>query len=136
MLRKFLIFLTGMCAIFIAAMFCFVQYSIHRSADISFMSPSGDYKIEYVSVNFPYMYTRYAYIRVYENANPARSYRSPIAQAQVMDLRCFENKDEVGVVWLMFDKKQHRFDMGYPQWQQNWLNYFISNTPYNIPSNG
>jgi hypothetical protein len=136
MLRKSIIVVVLVCMFMLLAMFSLAQYNIYKDAEIKIVSLSGDYRIEYVTVELPYTYKRYAYVRFIELINPGKVYRSPIALADVIDLESFETKGEVGVVWLMFDKEKHKFRMGFPQWRESWLNLFISNTPYSAPSNG
>ncbi|RMQ42165.1 hypothetical protein ALQ04_00996 [Pseudomonas cichorii] len=70
------------------------------------------------------------YLRVIDTQEPAKVYRTPLYDTQSMDLRAFENEKEVGVSWVDFDRQEKTFTISVPQWEESWLNIFISNTPY------
>jgi hypothetical protein len=127
--------LCGVVALVLGSFFYLVIYNINREASDSFLSRSGQYRIECVDVLFPFFYDRYVYFRFTELANPFRIYRSPVVKYNI-DLSSFESSKQVGVVWLGFDKETHRFTLGYPQWRESWINVFISNTPYTVQPNG
>lgn len=108
-----------------------VRLNIGRSPGAELVSQSGRYKIESVNVLFPYIYDNYVYFRVTDLDNPSQIYRSPIVRDGV-DFHSFENAREVGVVWLGFNKRTHEFNVSFPEWQESWINPFISNTPYTV----
>ncbi|WP_311968392.1 hypothetical protein [Pseudomonas baltica] len=133
--RRWLIysFLALMC-IFFTVFMLFVRSSITHESSVSFMSDSGDYRLDSVRVAPPFTFRSYAYLRLTEVQHPARVYRSPLMDADSLEMVGFETPNEVGVAWLTFYKSEHRFRVTIPQWTENWLNIFISNTPYEASS--
>jgi hypothetical protein len=127
--------LCGVVALVLGSFFYLVIYNINREASDSFLSRSGQYRIECVDVLFPFFYDRYVYFRFAEIANPSLIYRSPIVRDGI-DFHSFESAHQVGIVWLDFNKVTHQFDLSYPEWSESWLNLFISNTPYTVLPNG
>ncbi|WP_235204874.1 hypothetical protein [Pseudomonas syringae] len=41
----------------------------------------------------------------------------------------------IGIVWLDFYNRDQRFVIRFPDWESHWLNFFISNTPYEVIEN-
>lgn len=76
-----------------------------------------------------------AYLRVIDSKEPGKVYRTPLYDTQSLDMRTFEDDAEVGITWISFEKKDKAFVISMPQWEESWLNIFISNTPYEILEN-
>lgn len=76
-----------------------------------------------------------AYLRVIDSKEPEKVYRTPLYDTQALDMRTFEDDAEVGITWISFEKKDKAFVISMPQWEESWLNIFISNTPYEILEN-
>jgi hypothetical protein len=55
-----------------------------------------------------------------------------VADAESLEMRAIETRDEVGVSFLRFNKVQHRFNVLIPGWEESFLNIFVSNTPYDV----
>jgi hypothetical protein len=94
------------------------------------VSPSGRYVMENVRVGRIFMLGGMAYLRVIDTQEPGKVYRTPLYDTQSLDMRAFEDEDEVGITWIDFDRKNKTFTISMPQWEESWLNIFISNTPY------
>jgi hypothetical protein len=76
-----------------------------------------------------------AYIRVIDTQAPGSTFRTPLYDRHYTDMRSHEDDKTVGIIWFNFDKQQQSFTIGVPDWQESWLNIFISNTPYQILEN-
>ncbi|MCX2543531.1 hypothetical protein [Pseudomonas sp. COW5] len=98
-------------------------------------SPSGRYTIENVRVGRIFMLGGMAYLRITDVQNPREIYRTPLYDTQSLDMRAFEDDSQVGITWIEFDKKNKTFRISMPQWEESWLNPFISNTPYEVIPN-
>ncbi|WP_090177922.1 hypothetical protein [Pseudomonas arsenicoxydans] len=98
-------------------------------------SPSGDYVIENVRVGRIFMLGGMAYLRIIDSKDSAKVYRSPLYDTQSLDMRAYEDDNEVGITWIDFNKKNKVFTVSMPQWEESWLNVFISNTPYEVIPN-
>jgi hypothetical protein len=133
-LRKFFIFIlvVGTCIFGLLAFL--VEHSIVKDSYTSQLSPTGKYQIQHVKVDFPFSYTGYGYVRIVEVAKPEHVYRSPIVEDDVLDMRSYETTETVGIYWMDFNKATHRFTLSFPDWEESWVNFFISNTPYDILS--
>ncbi|MHC8346835.1 hypothetical protein [Pseudomonas sp. RT6P73] len=94
------------------------------------VSPSGRYVMENVRVGKVFMLGGMAYLRVIDTQDPKKTYRTPLYDTQSLDMRAFEDEGEVGITWIYFDRKNKTFTISMPQWEESWLNVFISNTPY------
>ena len=76
-----------------------------------------------------------AYLRVIDTQEPGKIYRTPLYDTQSLDMRTFEDAAKVGITWIDFDRKNKTFTISMPQWEESWLNIFISNTPYKVLEN-
>jgi hypothetical protein len=99
------------------------------------VSPSGRYVMENVRVGKIFMLGGMAYLRVMDTQEPGKTYRTPLYDTQSLDMRAFEDEAEVGITWIYFDRKNKTFTISMPQWEESWLNMFISNTPYKVLEN-
>lgn len=77
-----------------------------------------------------------AYLRITDLQQNKKIFRTPLYSTQSLDMRDFEDSESVGIYWIMFYKDKEIFSIGMPQWRAHWLNWFISNTPYEIVPNG
>ncbi|VXD04203.1 conserved hypothetical protein [Pseudomonas sp. 8Z] len=66
---------------------------------------------------------------------PGVVFRSPLYSLQSLDMRSHEDDMVVGIVWIDFFKHSRTFSIGAPEWNEHWLNVFISNTPYEVIEN-
>ncbi|WP_313116453.1 hypothetical protein [Ectopseudomonas guguanensis] len=106
--------------------------AINRDAQISIQSPSSRFILQNVSLA---PWSNLAYIRVIDTQAPGSTFRTPLYDKHYTDMRSHEDDRTVGIVWFDFDKQQQTFEIGVPEWQDSWLNRFISNTPYRIIEN-
>ncbi|OLU28804.1 hypothetical protein BVH03_12140 [Pseudomonas sp. PA15(2017)] len=120
------VLLIASCAVFTYGVNAMLGYP----ASSSQVSPSGRYVMESVRVDRVFMLGGMGYLRVIDTQEPRRVYRTPLYDTQSLDMRVFEDDVEVGVTWIDFDKKHKEFAISMPQWKGNWLNVFVSNTPY------
>lgn len=109
-----------------------VHTAINHDAQVSIQSPSGRFILENVSLA---PWSNLAYIRVIDTQAPASTFRTPLYDGHYTDMRSHEDDRTVGIVWFDFDKEQQSFEIGVPEWQDSWLNLFISNTPYRVIEN-
>lgn len=109
-----------------------VQATLHRESQVSVYSPSGRFIVQNVLLT---PWSDLAYIRVIDTQAPDSTFRTPLYDKHYTDMRSHEDDRAVGVVWFDFDKQQQTFEIGVPEWQDSWLNLFISNTPYRIIEN-
>lgn len=107
-----------------------VNAMLEFPASTTKVSPSGRYIMENVRVGRIFMLGGMAYLRVVDTQEPEKVYRTPLYDTQSLDMRAFEDEDEVGITWIDFDRKNKTFTISMPQWEESWLNVFISNTPY------
>ncbi|RMO18247.1 hypothetical protein ALQ47_00016 [Pseudomonas cichorii] len=114
------------CAILI---YC-VNAMLGYPASSTQVSPSGRYVMENVRVGRIFMLGGMGYLRVIDTQEPGKVYRTPLYDTQSLDMRAFENEKEVGVSWIDFDRQEKTFTISMSQWEESWLNIFISNTPY------
>ncbi len=91
--------------------------------------------MENVRVGKIFMLGGMAYLRVIDTQEPEKTYRTPLYDTQSLDMRAFEDEAEVGITWIYFDRKNKTFTISMPQWEESWLNIFISNTQYNVLEN-
>lgn len=120
-------------------MFALLAYCVNAMlgfpASTTKASPSGGYIIENVRVGRIFMLGGMAYLRIIDSKEPAKVYRSPLYDTQSLDMRAYEDDTEVGITWIDFNKKNKTFTISMPQWEESWLNFFISNTPYEVIPN-
>lgn len=120
----------------LAACFGMAQAALHREAQVSIYSPSGRFILQNVLLA-PWLgsWCDLAYIRVIDTQAPDSTFRTPLYDKHYTDMRSHEDDRTVGIIWFDFDKRQQTFEIGVPEWQDSWLNLFISNTPYRIIEN-
>ncbi|UYP30607.1 hypothetical protein OEG79_00500 [Pseudomonas sp. Z8(2022)] len=113
-----------------------VHIATTQKAQYSYPSPSGRFVLQSVLLA-PWLgsWNDLAYIRVIDTHAPGSAYRTPLYDKHYTDMRSHEDDRTVGIVWFDFDKQQQTFEIGVPEWQDSWLNRFISNTPYRIIEN-
>lgn len=108
----------------------------HLQADVSSLSPSGEYRLENVPVNGPFfLLGGKAYLRIVSTQRPHEVYRSPLYNLESVDMTKFEDDQELGIVWVTWRKHAKDFEIALPDWRENWQNIFISNTPYTVYPN-
>lgn len=132
--KKWLVPISLLLVLIASLVYC-VNAMLGYSASTTTASPSGRYTIENVRVGRIFMLGGMAYLRVVDSKNPGKVYRTPLYDTQSLDMRTFEDDAEVGITWIAFEKKDKAFIISMPQWEENWLNIFISNTPYEILEN-
>lgn len=122
----------------LAVIFCWnIWIAIRAPADISKSSESGRYTIENVPLKGLLSMPRgMAHLRIIDRKNNNKIFRTPLYSTQSLDMRDFEDSKTVGIYWIIFYKENEYFSIGMPQWRSHWLNWFISNTPYEIVPNG
>jgi hypothetical protein len=114
----------------------FIQDLQHRPADTAVLSPSNKFLIESVPVSGVLMpFGGMSYLRFTDLERPSYSYRTPLYKTQHVDMRTYEDIETVGVYWMEFSKQGRHFTISAPEWQENWLNVFISNTRYEVIEN-
>lgn len=131
-MRIFYKVLLFLCLCFVAVVSGFIVKAINRPAEVSFISSSGNYKVEYVSAKLFFTLRDLAYLRVTELKHPDHGYRSPLISANSLEMSELENRQYVGVDWVRFDKIKLRFDIAVLGWRGSWVSFFISNTPYEV----
>lgn len=112
-----------------------VKLALGYPASTTQVSPSGRYVMENVRVGQIFMLGGMAYLRVIDTEEPGKTYRTPLYDTQSLDMRAFEDEAEVGITWIYFDRTNKTFTISMPQWEESWLNVFISNTPYKVLEN-
>ncbi|AGI22657.1 hypothetical protein H681_03875 [Pseudomonas sp. ATCC 13867] len=75
------------------------------------------------------------YLRIRDSQAPHTVFRTPLFEDRYTDMRPHEDDTTVGTYWIDFDKQKRSFEIGVPEWRENWLNTFISNAPYSINEN-
>jgi hypothetical protein len=113
-----------------------VHIATTQEAQYSYPSPSGRFIFQNVLLA-PWLgpWCDLAYIRVIDTQAPGSTFRTPLYDRHYTDMRSHEDDKTVGIIWFNFDKQQQSFTIGVPDWQESWLNIFISNTPYQILEN-
>lgn len=104
----------------------------HREAQVSIPSPSNRFILQSVPLA---SWSDLAYLRVTDTQPPQDVFRTPLYNKQYTDMRPHEDEKTVGTYWIDFNKHEQTFEIGIPEWQDSWLNMFISNTPYRISEN-
>lgn len=132
---NFLWWVCAVLAVLVAVLAYCVCNILGYSASTTQFSPSGRYVMENVRVGKVFMLGGMAYLRVMDTQEPGKTYRTPLYDTQSLDMRAFENEAEVGITWIYFDRKNKTFTISMPQWEESWLNMFISNTPYKVLEN-
>ena len=132
--KKWLVPISLLLVLIASLVYC-VNAMLGYPASTTTASPSGRYTIENVRVGRIFMLGGMAYLRVVDSKDPGKVYRTPLYDTQSLDMRTFEDDAEVGITWIAFEKKDKAFIISMPQWEENWLNIFISNTPYEILEN-
>lgn len=114
-----------------------IRAAINSAGDVSSISPGGAYLVENVPLARVLSPTGgMAYLRITDLKSPEHVFRSPLYLVQSLDMRMEEDSNTLRVVWIEFNKKEGRFTLAIPEWRENWLNQFISNTPYVVIPNG
>lgn len=114
-----------------------IRGAINSAGDVSGISPGGGYLVENVPLARVLSTSGdMAYLRITDLKNPERVFRSPLYLVQSLDMRMEEDGGTLGIVWVEFNKKEERFTLAIPEWRENWLSSFISNTPYVVIPNG
>jgi hypothetical protein len=113
-----------------------IHIAITQEAQYSKPSPSGRFILQTVLLA-PWLgpWCDLAYIRVIDTQAPDSTFRTPLFDKHYTDMRSHEDDRTVGIIWFDFDKQQKTFEIGVPDWQDSWLNLFISNTPYQVVEN-
>jgi len=106
-----------------------------RSASVSDVSPSGKYIIESVSASSLLTPRGTVYLRIIDRDHVSQVYRSPIFSQDSLDMRFREDDATVGVVFIEMDKATKKYTLWLSGTKEHWLNFFISNTPYEILEN-
>lgn len=114
-----------------------IGIAIRAPADISKSSESGRYTIENVPLKgLLSMPGGMAYLRIIDRNQNNKVFRTPLYSTQSLDMRDYEDSTVVGIVGIDFKKNDYHFIIGVPQWRPHWLNWFISNTSYEVVPNG
>lgn len=109
---------------------------INSQTSDSLMSESGRYLIENVSVCGIFMaFGDMAYLRITDKETSNSVFRSPLYSERYLDMRSHEDNAVVGIEWIDFHKGYQHFEIRMPEWKEHWLNYFISNTSYEVIGN-
>ncbi|VVO95141.1 hypothetical protein [Pseudomonas fluorescens] len=106
-----------------------------RAASVSDVSPSGKYIIESVSASTLLTPRNTVYLRIKDRDHADQVYRSPIFSQDALDMRFREDEGAVGVVFIEMDKATKKYTLWISGTEEHWLNFFISNTPYEILEN-
>lgn len=128
--RKWLMRGAVVVAVFAALLLYCVHAMLGYPSDVSVESPSGRYVMQNVPVEKIFRLGGMAYLRVTDKQDPQKVYRTPLYDMQSLDMRPFENDNKIGISWIDLDKQAKIFTISMPQWEESWLNIFISNTPY------
>ncbi|MBC9248661.1 hypothetical protein A9179_00085 [Pseudomonas alcaligenes] len=113
-------------------LFGVIHTAATQEAQYSYPSPSGRFILQ--NVLLP-PWSDLAYVRFIDTQAPDSTFRTPLYDKHYTDMRSHEDDKTVGIIWFDFDKQQQTFEIGVPEWQDSWLNLFISNTPYHIIEN-
>ena len=108
----------------------------HRQGNSTVISKSGDFLIEHVpagGILFPFGGT--SFLKFTTTSSPTCSYRTPLFSTQYLDMRVYEDSQTVGVTWVDFQKDMKVFLIAIPDWEDHWINIFISDTPYTVLQN-
>ena len=73
-----------------------------------------------------------AYLRITDKRDSNAVFRSPLYSSDSLDMSSHEDDMILGIVWLDFYKQNQRFVIRFPEWESHWLNFFISNTSYDV----
>lgn len=65
-----------------------------------------------------------------DKQNLERVCRVPLYDMQSLDVRIFESDHEVGVCWIKLNWQEKLFVISMPEWEECWVNMFVSNAPY------
>lgn len=110
---------------------------VNGAADFTLRSPNGDYLLESVTLGgvlFPFH--DMAFLRIVDTRRPREVYRTPLYAVSTLDMRSpYESEGELSITWITFDKARKTFSLGVPEWQDSWLNFFVTNVPYEITPN-
>ncbi|WP_347928368.1 hypothetical protein [Pseudomonas helvetica] len=106
-----------------------------RVPDVSKLSPSGRYLIASVPASSLLTPRDAVYLRFTDRDHPDQVYRTPLFSDVSLDMGAFEDAQTVGVVFIDFDKQGKKFTLGLSNPREHWLDFFISNTPYEIEAN-
>ncbi|WP_256664780.1 hypothetical protein [Pseudomonas sp. SZ57] len=105
----------------------------HRQASSFVVSDTGNYLIENVSARgFLVPFENLSYLRITDKRDSNTVFRSPLYPSGSLDMNSHEDEVIVGIVWLDFYKRDQHFVLRFPEWETHWLNFFISNTPYEV----
>ncbi|MDF7796616.1 hypothetical protein [Pseudomonas syringae] len=124
-----LIFLIVVIGVFVGS----VNNLKYRQASSFVVSETGEYLIENVSARGLLVpFGDLAYLRITDKRDSNAVFRSPLYSSSSLDMSSHEDEVIVGIVWLDFYKRDQRFVIRFPEWESNWLSFFISNTPYEV----
>ncbi|UVL61599.1 hypothetical protein LOY37_26910 [Pseudomonas sp. B21-012] len=110
-----------------------IQVLIDRPGEVRVVSESGRYLMENVPVGgWLVPFDDLAYLRFIDRSNQKQVYRTPLFSQTSLDMRDYEDDGTVGIVWISLYKADGHIEIAIPNWKPHWLNYFISNTPYDV----
>ncbi|WP_235810104.1 hypothetical protein [Pseudomonas syringae group genomosp. 3] len=105
----------------------------HHQASSFVVSETGEYLIENVSARgLLAPFENLSYLRITDKRDSNTVFRSPLYPSSSLDMSSHEDEVIVGIVWLDFYKRDQHFVLRFPEWETHWLNFFISNTPYEV----
>ncbi|KAA0979112.1 hypothetical protein [Pseudomonas sp. ANT_J28] len=129
-----------MCAValvvgLVVAIAVIVNGILTRAPDVSKQSPSGQYLIESVPASSLLTPRDSVYLRFTDRDHPDQTYRTPLFSELSLDMRADEDAKTVGIIFIELDKESKKITLGLSNPRRHWLDFFISNTPYEIIDN-
>ncbi|VVM47500.1 hypothetical protein PS634_00633 [Pseudomonas fluorescens] len=128
-LKIFLTLLTAIVGVFVGS----IDSLKHRQASSFVVSNTGEYLVENVSARGLLVpFENLSYLRIADKRDSNAAFRSPLYLSNSLDMSSHEDEMIAGIVWLDFYKRDQHFVLRFPEWEPHWLNFFVSNTPYEV----
>jgi hypothetical protein len=119
--------LLGACVLVFAS----ALYTVLEREPYSTTSPSGRYLLQHASAGGLLVpFGGKGYLQIIDLEDPDRVYRTPLIRDWTLDLRMYEDDNSISIFGLEFIKATKTYIIQWPDWQHHWLDWFISNTPY------
>lgn len=116
------------------AFYLFVDGLSQHRPDVIELSKTRQYIVERVPLSVPFSGENLAYLRVSDQDEPSKIYRSPLYPVRQLEMKSSARPGMIGLATVDFNTTEKSFVFYGRGWKEHWLNRFVSNTAYRTES--